>query len=118
MSFCARSQRWPKECALSEPSDWVTLIQQPSVPSHGEVAVGLGGMNVKCNDTRLPLIMAAVLVSVLGSTSARAQTTPGAIPDPGTYQGSTQIQQEQDRQAQQYRQQSAPPFQQQPQQPH
>jgi hypothetical protein len=74
-------------------------------------------MNMKCTDTRLPLIMAAVLVSsVLGSTAARAQTTPGAIPDPGTYQGSTQIQQEQDRQAQQYRQQPAPSYQQQPQQ--
>ncbi len=72
---------------------------------------------MKCKDTRLPLITAAVLVSVLGSTAARAQTTPGAIPDPGTYQGSTQIQQEQDRQAEQYRQQSAPPFQQQSQQP-
>lgn len=72
---------------------------------------------MKCKDTRLPFITAAALVSVLGSTSARAQTTPGAIPDPGTYQGSMQIQQEQDRQAQQYRQQSAPPFQQQPQQP-
>jgi hypothetical protein len=72
-------------------------------------------MNMKCKDTRLPLVMAAVLVSsVLGSTAARAQTTPGAIPDPGTYQGSTQIQQEQDRQAQQ---QSAQPFQPQPQQP-
>jgi len=48
---------------------------------------------MKCKDTRLPLIMAAVLVSrVLGSTAAHAQTTPGAIPDPGTYQGSTQIQ--------------------------
>jgi hypothetical protein len=75
-------------------------------------------MNMKCKHTRLPLIMAAVLVSsVLGSTAARAQTTPGAIPDPGTYQGSTQIQQEQDRQAQQYRQQPAQPFQPQSQQP-
>jgi hypothetical protein len=69
---------------------------------------------MKCKDTRSPLITAAVLAAVLGSTAARAQTTPGAIPDPGTYQGSMQIQQEQDRQAQQYRQQSAPPFQQQP----
>jgi hypothetical protein len=57
-------------------------------------------MNMNCNDTRLPLIMAVVLVGVLESYSTRAQTTPGAIPDPGTYQGSTQIQQEQDRQAQ------------------
>ena len=72
---------------------------------------------MRCKDTLSPLITAAVLVAVLGSTAARAQTTPGAIPDPGTYQGSMQIQQEQDRQAQQYRQQSAPPFQQQPQQP-
>jgi hypothetical protein len=72
-------------------------------------------MKMKCKDTRLPLIMAAVLVGAQGSYCARAQTTPGAIPDPGTYQGSTQIQQEQDRQAQQYRQQSAQPFQ--PQQP-
>ena len=72
---------------------------------------------MKCKDTRLPLIMAAVLVGAQGSYCARAQTTPGAIPDPGTYQGSTQIQQEQDRQVQQYRQQSAQPFQPQPQQP-
>jgi hypothetical protein len=74
-------------------------------------------MTMNCKDTRLPFVTAAVLLAVLGSTAARAQTTPGAIPDPGTYQGSTQIQQEQDRQAQQYRQQSAPSFQQQPQQP-
>jgi hypothetical protein len=71
---------------------------------------------MKCKYTRLPLIMAAVSVCVLGSYCARAQSTPGAVPDPGTYQGSTQLQQEQDRQAQQFRQQSVQPFQAQPQQ--
>jgi hypothetical protein len=64
--------------------------------------------------TRLPVIMAAISVCVLGSRSAHAQT-PGAIPDPGTYQGSTQLQQEQDRQAERFRQQSAQPSQAQPQ---
>lgn len=72
---------------------------------------------MKNNATRLALIVAPVLVSLLGSYSARAQTTPGAIPNPGTYQGSTQLQQEQDRQNQQYRQQSTQPFQPQTQQP-
>src|SRR5450631_1287340 len=69
-----------------------------------------GGMKMKNNATLLALIVASVLVSLLGSYCARAQTTPGAIPNPGTYQGSTQLQQEQDRQ------QSTQPFQPQPQQ--
>src|ERR1700686_3948300 len=75
-----------------------------------------GGMKMKNNATLLALIVASVLVSLLGSHSARAQTTPGAIPNPGTYQGSTQLQQEQDRQTQQYRRLSPQPFQPQPQQ--
>jgi len=72
---------------------------------------------MKNTATLLALIVAPVLVSLLGSYSARAQTTPGAIPNPGTYQGSTQLQQEQDRQNQRYRQQSTQPFQPQTQQP-
>ena len=52
------------------------------------------------------LVATAVLAGALGSSTARAQTTPGALPNPGTYQGSMQIQQEQDRQSQQFRQQS------------
>jgi hypothetical protein len=60
------------------------------------------------------LMATAALAAALGSHTVRAQTTPGAIPNPGTYQGSMQLQQEQGRQAQQFRQQS--PQQYQPQQ--
>jgi hypothetical protein len=70
---------------------------------------------MNCKYIRLPLIMAAVSACVLSSCSARAQT-PGQIPDPGTYQGSTQLQQERDRQDQQFRQQSVQPSQAPPQQ--
>jgi hypothetical protein len=52
------------------------------------------------------LVAAAVLAATSGPPTARAQTAPGAIPNPGTYQGSMQLQQEQDRQSQQFRQQS------------
>jgi hypothetical protein len=69
---------------------------------------------MKYRYTLLPVIIAVVWVCALGSRSAHGQT-PGSIPDPGTYQGSTQLQQEQDRQAQQFRQQSVQPSQSQPQ---
>jgi hypothetical protein len=51
-------------------------------------------------------IASTILLSALGAEPVVAQSTPGAIPDPGSYQGSMQLQQEQDRQAQQNRQQS------------
>jgi hypothetical protein len=57
-------------------------------------------------------LTAIVLTSVLASHTVRAQTTPGAIPNPGTYQGSMEIQRQQDQQAQQYRQQTTQPSQQ------
>jgi len=70
---------------------------------------------MKCKTVLPWLIATVVLTGALGSYAARAQTTPGAIPDPGTYQGSMQLQQQQDQQAQQYRQQATQSFQ--PQQP-
>jgi len=63
--------------------------------------------------TPLLLIVTMVIAADLGPGPAAAQeegTTPGAIPDPSTYQGSTQLQQQQDRQDQQYRQQQDPPW--------
>jgi hypothetical protein len=62
---------------------------------------------------RAALPMTILLATVLASQTAPAQTTPGAIPNPGTYQGSMEIQRQEDQQAQQYRQQTT----QQPQQP-
>src|SRR5437764_14243525 len=51
----------------------------------------------------------AVLAIVIAAGAATAQeeegSTPGAIPDPSTYQGSTQLQQQSDQQDQQFRQQ-------------
>jgi hypothetical protein len=62
-------------------------------------------MKMRHRWTHSPLMTAAVLVGTMESHCARAQTTPGAIPDPGTYQGSMHLQQEQDRQTEQNRQQ-------------
>jgi hypothetical protein len=58
-----------------------------------------------------------LLAATVGCSTAFAQepvgpTTPGAIPNPGTYQGSMQIQQQQDQQAQQFRDQQNAQFQQ------
>lgn len=52
----------------------------------------------------------AMALTAFGVSPAVAQeqenpSTPGQIPDPGTYQGSTVLQQQSDQQAQQYRQQ-------------
>jgi hypothetical protein len=52
---------------------------------------------MKSQTTRSPLLVSAVLLASLAPYCARAQPTPGAIPDSGTCQGSTQLQQEQDR---------------------
>jgi hypothetical protein len=52
---------------------------------------------------RAALPMTILLATVLASQTAPAQTTPGAIPNPGTYQGSMEIQRQEDQQAQQYR---------------
>jgi hypothetical protein len=70
-------------------------------------------MKMRHRANLLSLIATTSLAGALASGVVRAQTTPGAIPNPGTYQGSMQIQQEQDRQAQQNRQQSIPQPQQQ-----
>ena len=59
---------------------------------------------------------AVLLAWTVGDNSALAQdvgpTTPGAIPDPSTYQGSMEIQRQQDQQAQQFRDQQNEQFQQ------
>jgi hypothetical protein len=62
-------------------------------------------------------ITTVLLAWTVGYNMACAQdqvgpTTPGAIPNPGTYQGSMQIQQQQDQQAQQFRDQQNQQFQQ------
>jgi hypothetical protein len=62
-------------------------------------------------------ITTVLLAATVGCSTAFAQdavgpTTPGAIPNPGTYQGSMQIQQQQDQQAQQFRDQQNAQFQQ------
>jgi hypothetical protein len=59
----------------------------------------------------------AALGCALACGPARAQqdenpTTPGAIPNPGTYQGSTELQRRSDQQDQQFRQQPQQPYQQ------
>jgi hypothetical protein len=61
----------------------------------------------------------ALALTVFGVTPAVAQeqenpSTPGQIPDPGTYQGSTVLQQQSDQQDQQFRQQQQEQQQQQP----
>jgi hypothetical protein len=57
---------------------------------------------------------AVTLAGLLATGGAAAQdenpTTPGAIPNPGTYQGSMQLQQQSDRQDQQFRQQQQQTF--------
>src|SRR5947209_7274865 len=60
----------------------------------------------------LPTVIAmipAVFVLAYAAGAAWAQeeegSTPGAIPDPGSYQGSMQLQQQSDQQDQQFRQQ-------------
>jgi hypothetical protein len=50
------------------------------------------------------LMAAAILACVCAPHVAWPQGTPGAIPDPATYEGSKQLQQEQDRQDQNFRQ--------------
>jgi TPR repeat protein len=74
------------------------------------------------------LVLASLCVVHLWPDGARAQdenpTTPGAIPNPGTYQGSMELQRRSDEQDQQFRQQqqqqqqSQQPYQQQPQRPY
>jgi TPR repeat protein len=68
------------------------------------------------------LVAASLCVLGFWPAGARAQdenpTTPGAIPNPGTYQGSMELQRRSDEQDQQFRQQqqqSQQPYQQQPQ---
>jgi TPR repeat protein len=67
------------------------------------------------------LVLASLCVFHLWPAGARAQdenpTTPGAIPNPGSYQGSMELQRRSDQQDQQFRQQqqSQQPYQQQPQ---
>lgn len=50
-------------------------------------------------------------LAVFGGASAQQEnpTTPGAIPNPGSYQGSTELQRQQDQQDQQFRQQQQTP---------
>jgi hypothetical protein len=52
-----------------------------------------------------------IVAALLASGAARAQnpTTPGAIPDPGSYQGSLELQRRQDEQDRQWRQQQEQP---------
>src|SRR5258708_9605729 len=59
-----------------------------------------------CARSTLPLIALAFAAAI--STAAGAQedpSTPGQIPNPGTYQGSQVLQQQSDQQDQQFRQQ-------------
>ena len=58
------------------------------------------------------LLASTVMCSTAFAQDAVGPTTPGAIPNPGTYQGSMQIQQQQDQQAQQFRDQQNAQFQQ------
>src|SRR5258708_8065752 len=60
------------------------------------------------HSTRSTLPLIALAVAAAMSTAARAQedpSTPGQIPNPGTYQGSQVLQQQSDQQDQQFRQQ-------------
>ena len=69
---------------------------------------------------RPPLAVAAIVALGLLTPFAQAQDQPyqgpGAIPDPGTYAGSRQIQEQQQQQDQQFRDQQQPQYNQQPQQ--
>ena len=58
------------------------------------------------------LLASTVVCNTAFAQDAVGPTTPGAIPNPGTYQGSMQIQQQQDQQAQQFRDQQNAQFQQ------
>ena len=64
-------------------------------------------LDSRSDRSTLPLIAFAFATAM--STAARAQdenpTTPGAIPNPGSYQGSQVLQQQSDQQDQQFRQQ-------------
>src|SRR6266481_1659947 len=54
----------------------------------------------------LPLIALAFAAAMSSAASAQEEpSTPGQIPDPGTYQGSQVLQQQSDQQDQQFRQQ-------------
>jgi hypothetical protein len=61
----------------------------------------------------LAALMAALLAVFAAAGAARAQdenpTTPGAIPNPGTYQGSMELQRQEHQQQQQYYQQQRQP---------
>src|SRR5580700_474491 len=79
--------------------------------------VGGGSMKTKRIKARSSWMTTVLLAATVGCSTAFAQepvgpTTPGAIPNPGTYQGSMQIQQQQDQQAQQFRDQQNAQFQQ------
>ena len=64
------------------------------------------------------VLSASILALSVAGGGARAQdenpTTPGAIPNPGTYQGSMELQRRSDEQDQQFRQQQQQPQYQQP----
>lgn len=62
----------------------------------------------------LALALTAFWVSPAIAQEQENPSTPGQIPDPGTYQGSTVLQQQSDQQDQQYRQQQQQPTYQQP----
>jgi hypothetical protein len=68
-------------------------------------------MGVKMKQRKIEALLASLALTwTLGSPAALAQqepgpSTPGAIPDPSTYQGSKEIQRQQDVQDQQFRQQ-------------
>lgn len=62
--------------------------------------------------TALALALAAIALSP--APAQEEPTTPGAIPDPSTYQGSRELQRQSDQQDQQYRQQQQEPAYQQP----
>jgi hypothetical protein len=60
------------------------------------------------------LALAALWVSPAVAQEQENPSTPGQIPDPGTYQGSTVLQQQSDQQDQQFRQEQQQPAYQQP----
>lgn len=62
--------------------------------------------------TTTVLLASTVVCNTAFAQDAVGPSTPGAIPNPGTYQGSMQIQQQQDQQAQQFRDQQNAQFQQ------
>lgn len=67
-----------------------------------------------------PVALASALMafSLSPAVAQEEPTTPGAIPDPSTYQGSQELQRQSDQQDQQYRQQQQEPAYQQPMQPY